>query len=350
MPKPAFSGRRHATLKMAKVLRKKGLRPQRYYHVMSMNRPIFSGTGRFAWATTAAGWTGSLLIHLLAAVVFFMVSPEIVLPDRPHQPPRTTIEQHVELLKVEPIVENLKIEPINTELLELSPDHAELPDTKDKPRFSQPQPGVIAVSTDDGGNRRSRTVFGRPVPSSFCGTSGLADRICFVVDTSGSMITAHDYVRDELKRTVKTLSPAQYFHIIFFADGTPIEMTLGQLVRASAGKRQKALPFIEKVGLISVSTDEAAAKAVANAMRAAFRARTFDNQPAQLIYLFTDGEFEHDKVNKTIEILQASCSRHVTINVIACGNNDNKPFLKALAKKNLGQFRFVSDEEMAKKR
>lgn len=301
---------------------------------------------------SATGWGISLLIHIVAAVIFFTVSPTFSTSIKPNKPRQAILETHDKSLPDEPLITNLKIEPMSRSLLEPVADAANPPALPQDPQFPKRQFTAITALTGPTGADgfgQTNVMVTQPLASSFCGTTGAADRICFVVDCSGSMVIAFDYVRRELKRAINSLGPAQYFHIIFFAGGEPIEMPQKKLVRAHAPNRRRAIPFIDRTDLTDVPTMQAAWQALAQALQTAFKVKAFDSRSTQLIYLFTDGEFDHQQINRTLIALQSRRDKPVTINVIACGNTDNEIFLRNQAQRYQGQYRFISDEELARR-
>jgi len=251
-------------------------------------------------------------------------------------------------LACETTVEDLRIDS-------LLPNPAPMPKVE-LPRLTEaPQspasPESIAVAGSGGGYgpdlSRLTVSAVAEYTTSFFGSVGSAKRICYVVDCSGSMILAFDYVRSELKRTIGRLSPGQYFHVIFYAGGEPLELPGKKLLRAHSRNRQDALLFIDRVSLASVPTATAAWQGVVNALRSAFAARTPAGRSAELIYLFTDGQFDHKHVERAVRTLQQRRKAPAVISVVACGNRDNERFLSRLARTNGGQYRFVTDEQLA---
>ncbi|MCP4710825.1 MAG: VWA domain-containing protein, partial [Planctomycetes bacterium] len=169
-----------------------------------------------------------------------------------------------------------------------------------------------------------------------------------VVDCSASMIVAFEYIQRELKRTVESLTPAQYFHIILYAAGEPIEMSPVRLMRANAPRRKEALDFINQMKLVTVADTREGSDAVVVALGHAFEVTSNDSRPAELIYLLTDGQFDHQKVDELVRQKQTGRTSPARINVIACGNRNNEEFLKTMAAAYQGEYRFVSDAELAK--
>ena len=97
-----------------------------------------------------------------------------------------------------------------------------------------------------------------------------------------------------------------------------------------------------------MASSQAAWQAAVAAIEAAFETKTDNGEMVDLIYLLTDGQFDHQKTKDRIERLQSQRNRPAAITIIACGNSQNEQFLGKLAAANAGKYRFVSDEEMAR--
>jgi len=107
-------------------------------------------------------------------------------------------------------------------------------------------------------------------------------KICYVVDCSGSMQGLFGRVRSQLKSSISTLEPDQYFNIIFFSDGRLVELSKGSLVRATEKAKLSAYDLVYRV---RPSGQTNALEALVRAM--SIRDNT-GNSP-QLIYFLTDG-------------------------------------------------------------
>ena len=62
---------------------------------------------------------------------------------------------------------------------------------------------------------------GHGPPSQFMGTGGNAYCVCYIIDRSGSMVIAFDYVKKEMLRSIQQMQAEQLFHVIFFSAGEP---------------------------------------------------------------------------------------------------------------------------------
>jgi hypothetical protein len=351
----------------------------------SLNAPTHP---RQAWLLPAAGWGTSLLLHGVIAVALLCFTASGLPSASQKHPPQSQIEAAGESLDVEPVVADLKLDPI---LPAEPPKDSPQPPPEELPQNPAELAGawaglpaaasqdsgekIVAVDADGPGSDRLtqpavHAAFGAvaqgyrfgdslaDTPSgtggaprgSFCGARAKGSRISYVVDYSGSMVIAFDYVRRELKRSINSLSPAESFQMVFFAGGPVRQFPARGLARATGQNRRDAFTFIDTVQLIDVRDTHAAWQAVVNAMRAAFEARTSDGLEPDLIYLLTDGEFDHQQVSRALGQMQAQQKQPARINVIACGNRDGEKFLHNLAGTNKGVYRFVSDEELARAR
>lgn len=81
-----------------------------------------------------------------------------------------------------------------------------------------------------------------------------ARRIVYVVDASGSMVSALPIVVRELRRSIEQLGPGQWFDVIFFKGGgyeTPTGLTdvpEGALIRATPANRRAVFRWLQSVG------------------------------------------------------------------------------------------------------
>ena len=296
----------------------------------------------------STAWIVSLGVHVALAGVVLVVSRCNPTGAVQHKRPAVSmIEARPEPLVHEVTVDDLRIDPLVPAAAPMQ--RVELPELTE-PARSGAGPESIGVARVGGYAAGSSGLTVSAVgeyTTSFCGAVGSAKRICYVVDCSGSMILAFDYVRSQLKRTIGKLSPGQYFHVVFYASGEPLELPGKRLLRAHKRNRQDAMLFINQMNLASVPTARAAWQGVVNALGAAFAARTPAGRSVELIYLFTDGEFEHQRLAWAVRELQGEREKPAVISVVACGNRDNEEFLSWLARANGGEYHFVSDEQLA---
>jgi len=99
--------------------------------------------------------------------------------------------------------------------------------------------------------------------------------------------------------------------------------------------------------LASVANAEVATEAVVKALTRALTISTEAGSGAEVIYLLTDGQYDQQVVKAEVKKLQGQRRQPARINVISCGVRDNEKFLRTLAAMYGGQYRFVSDEQLA---
>ena len=117
----------------------------------------------------------------------------------------------------------------------------------------------------------------------FFGQKSIVQRICYVVDCSGSMYGQMYRVKEQLKRSILKLDSQQAFCVLFFMDGKQLLMTgSGRLESATVRSKSQALELIEKVKPAG-STD------AIYAMECAMRLRDEKGYCPEIIYFLTDG-------------------------------------------------------------
>ena len=193
--------------------------------------------------------------------------------------------------------------------------------------------GVGGGGKDLGGFEGLGTGSGRG--SGFFGAGGGEEeevrKIVYVVDRSGSMTDSIDYVKFELKRSIGELGEEKEFHIIFYSSGPPVEMPTRRLVNATERNKQLAFEFIDGV-IAQGETDPSEALK-----------RAFETKP-ELIYLLTDGEFDRAIVGL---VKQLNSNQQVIVHTIGFLYDIGAPVLKQIADENNGNYKFVSEKDLA---
>ena len=158
-----------------------------------------------------------------------------------------------------------------------------------------------------------------------------ASKVVYVVDRSGSMGDSIAYVKYELKRSIRNLGPDKQFHVIFYSSGPALEMPARRLVTATDENKRKAFEFIDDI-YPAAETDPT------DAIRRAFAVGP------DVIYLLTDGEFDRAVVN---QVSRANPGGRVSVNTIAFLYRQGEKILKEIAGRNRGNYRFVSEADLA---
>lgn len=184
----------------------------------------------------------------------------------------------------------------------------------------------MGMSTASGGGPRS----------TFFGSGGNAYNVVYVIDRSGSMIDTFDLVRLEMLRSIGRLRESQFFHIVLFAEGKPIENPPKRLVPCTRENKKDAAKFLSGI------TAEGQTNPVP-ALERAFQVLRGAKKQGKLLYLLTDGVFpDNEKVLSAIRKMNTD-KRKVYINTFLYGNKPPEAVdvMTRIAKENGGRYTFV---------
>jgi uncharacterized protein with von Willebrand factor type A (vWA) domain len=159
-------------------------------------------------------------------------------------------------------------------------------------------------------------------------------RIVFVIDHSGSMTDSIPLVKQELKRSVRSLRPNQAFWITFFSSGSSLDLPTGEakLLAATEANKAAAYEFIDGIVAVGQTDPKGAIQ------------KAFDRQP-DVIYILTGGDFEPQVADL---IAKLNVKKEVIVNTICFIYSDGEPLMKKIAEANNGTYKFVSEKEVAK--
>ncbi|HOF17937.1 MAG TPA: VWA domain-containing protein [Phycisphaerae bacterium] len=176
--------------------------------------------------------------------------------------------------------------------------------------------------------------------SAFMGLSGNAHYVVYVVDRSGSMSETFDFVRDQIIKSIARLGKRQYFHVILFADGPPLENRPGRLVPATETYMLEVADFVRSVEAQGQTNP-------VPALNAAFKVLHEATQlSGKLIYLLTDGRFpDNDAVLKTIDANNRDRSVHINTYLYGPPDPQFEKILERIAEQNGGRYKRVSQDE-----
>ena len=162
-------------------------------------------------------------------------------------------------------------------------------------------------------------------------------KICYVVDCSGSMHGRLGLVKQQLKESIASLEPDQFFYIIFFLQGDKLlESGDGFLMRATTKTRTAANDFIESVRPAG-TTDPL------NALNRAMQIRDYSGRSCGLIYFLSDG-FDLERTGAEtfadqVEKLRQRLAPSVKINTIGFWTQKaDRQILETVAERSGGQF------------
>ncbi len=116
----------------------------------------------------------------------------------------------------------------------------------------------------------------------FFGSVAEGEKICYVVDCSGSMQGTFGRVQKELIESIDSLPANYYFYVIFFASDKLYEYGEGKLVRASPQMKSAVHDFILSVRVTGTTNAMAA-------LERAMQIRDGSGAAPAIIYFLTDG-------------------------------------------------------------
>lgn len=222
----------------------------------------------------------SLVLHAAAMAVFTGIKLSDHLAGEAEVCPSVSLQMIEAAVAESAPVAKPKVVPLEAEKPRPEPEPKETPKslvTEARPARPEPKPETAIAEP----------VEPKPAPArqevEFFGRRSLAQRICFVVDCSGSMYGQMYRVKEKLKKTIGSLDPQQAFCAVFFMEGRQILMTgAGRLEPATVGAKSQAIGLIETIRP-GGSTD------AAHALECAMRLRGPDRHCPDVIYFLTDG-------------------------------------------------------------
>ncbi len=197
--------------------------------------------------------------------------------------------------------------------------------------FEIPSYDDALAAENDRDRRRSES----KTVSTFYGLKIVSDRICFIMDTSGSMREPGGKgdgnrlkaAKDQLVGVLESYPDGDLFNLIFFSsDAFGWE---DELVRMTDDSREEALEYVSR-------QRPDGATAIYDALKLAFEDRRIDT-----LYLLTDGDPMGGTIDNPARIRQEVAAwneaRHIRINCIAIGKPS--PLLQDLARDTGGTYK-----------
>ena len=167
-----------------------------------------------------------------------------------------------------------------------------------------------------------------------------AERIVFVCDATGTMISKMDSQRRELAKAIAALKPAQSFNVIFYYDGPKATSFEPAPVVASQENKDRVARWLAGVNPAG-QTDPLPA------LRLAF------GQRPQLVFLLSDGELNCLLSYKEIvdHVHRLNPDNSIKLNTILFETYDKEAedVLHGMAKDTGGHFRYVREADLTEK-
>ena len=296
-------------------------------------------------SVTFWAWTASIAVHLVVLTVFGVVRfSHSRAGDKQRLTPTARISRVEKFIQASPVTPKPKVKkPVREDIAKAREQL--LPAS---PIFNTPKPAVRdfsnssspASSVGRGGSAASGVSL--PNRVEFFGSWTEERKVCYAVDSSGSMRGMFRQVRENLKKSIEALQPDQYFYIIFFGGKELLELGSGRLLRATPKAKSAAYDFIDSVQPAGQTN------ALAALERAVQIRDSSGNSPA-VIYFLTDG-FELTTENtrrfsQRISNLLRKSSPKTKINAIGFWpTKGDRKTLEAIATQSGGEFVLVCDD------
>ncbi|MEN8128382.1 MAG: VWA domain-containing protein [Planctomycetota bacterium] len=249
-------------------------------------------------------------------------------------PPQPMLSlQMIERVVAEPVAKpKPRVEPI------VEPPVQPIPEQP--PLIADPPPEPVAVDVPPEVPQVAEPVAevrSEPDKVEFFGQESVVQRVCYVVDCSGSMYGRMYQVREQLKKSILRLNSRQAFSIVFFMEGQKVWISGGDaLASATARAKSTALELIVSVRP-SGSTD------AEHALQTAMLLKDASSEGPEVIYFLTDG-FDLDSASSRlfVEKVNRLRSKHapaVMLHTIGFGPQPRDcQMLRNLAQNTGGEF------------
>jgi hypothetical protein len=172
---------------------------------------------------------------------------------------------------------------------------------------------------------------------------GNAHNIVYVIDRSGSMSGTFESVKNEMLKSIGRLKESQSFHIILFAEGSPLEPRNRNLKRATIDNKLAANDFLDPI-IAEGQTSPV------QAINRAFSVLSKTRKPGRLIYLLTDAGFDDNPA--VLSAISAKNSalkgnNKVLINTFLYGNKPEEAVavMEKIAADTGGRYKYVPIDE-----
>ena len=169
----------------------------------------------------------------------------------------------------------------------------------------------------------------------FVGMPGVANRIVFICDATGSMMSQFDNLRIELRKAVEGLTPHQAMNVVFFQENAPPPISK-LLLPATPQNKQRIYDFVDKY-TPKGPTDPIPAIKLALAMN-----------PDLIFFLCDPSDFPDPKA--VGDLFKGNLGKACKVNTISFldENHAGEELLKHISADSGGKFKYVSQEEMGK--
>jgi hypothetical protein len=298
-----------------------------------------------AWA-----WGISIGIHIVALCILAAVTLAKAVEDTSADMPQATIGQIKAISESSPITPKPKVKeaPILARTAKSGSKEWSIPVLPQQQRRQtvDAAQNLTALASKTGGRgltALAMTTDAQNGRTEFFGNYSYDRKICFVVDCSGSMKGLFSQVVAQLRQTIDSLEPDQYFYIIFFGGDNLFEYGGGKMVRASPQAKTTAYNFAKSI-------KPAGRTDAIRAIRRAFEIKDSAGIKPAVIYFLTDGfeltGAEGQTFCKYVAKLRRNLAPQVKINTIGFWAQEaDRPMLETIAAQSGGKCVFINSEK-----
>lgn len=290
-------------------------------------------------------WMASIAVHLVVLTVFGVVRfSHSRAGDKQRLTPTAKISHVEKFMQASPVTPKPKVKrPVGEDIAKAREQLLPV-----SPIFNTPKPAVLDFSNSIppapsiGGSSSLTDSVNLPNAIEFFGSWTEERKVCYVVDSSGSMRGMFGRVRKNLKKSIETLQPDQYFYIIFFGGKELFESGGGRLLRATSKAKSAAYSFIDSIRPAGQTNTIAA-------LEKAMQVRDSSGNSPAVIYFLTDGfelttENTHGFAQRVSNLLRKFSPR-TKINAIGFWpTRSDRKMLETIATQSGGEFVLVCDD------
>jgi hypothetical protein len=301
-------------------------------------------------SVTFWAWMASIGTHLTVLTIFGVVRFSHLQAVNEQRPaPTTKISRVEKFIQTSPVIPKPRVKRLVRENI-TERDGTKPPErlAPPNPTFNAPKPVTqdlptsFSPASSVGKDRSSIEGVNPPNEIEFFGSRTQERKVCYVVDSSGSMQGMFGRVRDNLKKSIEALQPDQYFYIIFFGGKELLEFGDGRLLRAAPKAKSAAYSFIDSVQAVGRTNALAA-------LEKAIQVRDGSGNGPAVIYFLTDGfELTTEDTRRfpqRISNLLREISPRTKINVIGFWPAESdRNILGTIAAQSGGEFVLVYDD------
>ena len=159
-----------------------------------------------------------------------------------------------------------------------------------------------------------------------------ADNVVFLVDRGGNMGPAFDEIRQEVTNSIGDLEKTQKFHLVFFAEGKPMENKAAKLVDGTDANKTTAVRFAYTVTAKGTPDHVTGVRRALEALSGC--------EGSNCVFLVTDGPLrDSEKVVSTINELNKDKKVRIYTVLVGSKSEEAAKMLTDIAHDNGGEFK-----------